>query len=140
MYTRKIPHCLPLAALLFLLAPVASAVTMEWVTVGNTGNACDTQAQGCFGAVSYRYRISKYEVTNAQYAEFLNAVAATDPKELYDTSMGSGFGGITRSGSSGSFTYSAIVGRENKPVNFVSFYDSLRFSNWLDNGCRLHFD
>ena len=44
------------------------------------------------------------------------------------------FGGITRSGSSGSFTYSAIAGRENKPVNWVSFYDSLRFSNWLNNG------
>ena len=80
------------------------------------------------------YRISTTEVTNAQYAEFLNAKAATDPNALYNTSMGSGFGGITRSGSSGSYSYSAIAGRENMPVNFVSFYDSLRFANWLGNG------
>ena len=33
-----------------------------------------------------------------------------------------------------SFTYSAIAGREDKPVNWVSFYDSLRFVNWLENG------
>ncbi|MFQ5699231.1 MAG: SUMF1/EgtB/PvdO family nonheme iron enzyme [Myxococcota bacterium] len=99
--------------------------------MGDPGNAADTTG---FGAVAQSYRISKTEVTNAQYAEFLNAKAASDPLALYNTSMGSGFGGITRSGSSGSFSYSAIAGRENKPVNFVSFYDSLRFSNWLNNG------
>ena len=46
----------------------------------------------------------------------------------------SSFGGITRSGISGEFTYSARVGREDKPVNYLSFYDSLRFANWLHNG------
>jgi len=35
---------------------------------------------------------------------------------------------------SGSFSYAGIAGRENMPVNFVSFYDSLRFVNWLHNG------
>jgi len=121
-------------SLFLLLAGSASAVTIDWVTVGGAGNTCDVQSQGCFGAVAQSYRISKTEVTNAQYAEFLNAKAAADPNALYNTNMGSGTGGITRSGSSGSFTYSAIAGRENKPVNYVSFYDSLRFSNWLNNG------
>ena len=60
-----------------LALPVA-AVTIDWVTVGDPGNACDVQSQGCFGAVADVYRISATEVTNAQYAEFLNAVAATD--------------------------------------------------------------
>ncbi len=91
-----------------------------------------------YGSVDYTYRISKYEVTNAQYAEFLNAVASTDSYGLYDTDMGSPepweWGGITRSGSSGSYTYSAIGGREDMPVNHVSWYDSLRFANWLHNG------
>jgi len=121
-------------ALSLMLAPTASAVSIDWVTVGDPGNACDTQSGGCFGSVAETYRISKTEVTNAQYAEFLNAKAASDPLALYNASMGSGFGGITRSGSSGSFTYSAIAGREAMPVNYVSFYDSLRFSNWLNNG------
>jgi formylglycine-generating enzyme required for sulfatase activity len=48
--------------------------------------------------------------------------------------MGSGYGGITRGGSSGTYTYSTIAGREFMPVNHVSWYDSLRFVNWLHNG------
>jgi formylglycine-generating enzyme required for sulfatase activity len=121
---------LALAALLFAF-PAHAEVTFNWVTIGDPGNAADDTT---YGAVPYTYRISKYEVTNAQYAEFLNAVAKTDTNALYDTGMGSGSGGITRSGSSGSYTYSAIAGRENKPVNFVAFWDATRFANWLHNG------
>src|SRR2546426_9948042 len=79
-----------------LIASSASAVTIDWTPVGNRGNACDPQSQGCFGSVGYPYQISKYEVTNAQYAEFLNAVAKTDTNALYSTSMGFGHGGITQ--------------------------------------------
>jgi len=130
-----------LAALLFAL-PAHSLVEIDWVTVGDPGNACEVQPWsveggtpgGCFGGVGYVYRISKYEITNAQYAEFLNAVAATDTYELYHPNMASGFGGITRSGDPGSYSYSAIPGREDMPVNYVSFYDALRFANWLHNG------
>ena len=43
-------------------------------------------------------------------------------------------GGIARSGVSGSYTYAVKVGFENKPATYVSFYDSLRYSNWLNNG------
>jgi len=117
---------------------VAAAVAMDWVTVGDPGNACDPQEQGCFGAVAESYQIGKYEVTNAQYAEFLNAVASSDANALYVANMGDPLsyrhGGITRSGSSGSYTYSTISGRENMPVNNVDFYDTLRFANWLHNG------
>jgi formylglycine-generating enzyme required for sulfatase activity len=48
--------------------------------------------------------------------------------------MGLGRGGITQSGRSGSYAYSAIAGREDMPVNNVTFYDALRFANWLHNG------
>jgi formylglycine-generating enzyme required for sulfatase activity len=48
--------------------------------------------------------------------------------------MASGVGGITRSGIGGSYTYSAIAGREGLPVNWVTFYDAARFANWLQNG------
>jgi formylglycine-generating enzyme required for sulfatase activity len=88
------------------------------------------------GAVADLYLISKYETTNAQYAQFLNAVAATDTFGLYNTNMAgpSPYGGIRRSGSPGSYTYSVIGGRGSKPVNYVSPYDALRFANWLHNG------
>ncbi|MHC4445613.1 MAG: SUMF1/EgtB/PvdO family nonheme iron enzyme [Planctomycetota bacterium] len=107
------------------------AVTMQWVLVGDAGNLSDDTG---YGAVSYSYRIGKYEVTNAQYCEFLNAVAATDTNNLYNGSMGSGYGGITQSGSAGSYTYNTIAGRGNMPVNYVSWYDCLRFANWMHNG------
>jgi formylglycine-generating enzyme required for sulfatase activity len=57
---------------------------------------------------------------------------------LYNTNMAdptaSNLGGITRSGVDGSYTYATILGRENMPVNWVSFYDAVRFANWLNNG------
>ena len=119
----------------------SSAVTMDWTPIGDPGNACDPQSQGCFGSVPYSYYIGTYEVTNAQYAEFLNAVAGEfDIWQLYNPKMANsslevfGLGGITRSGSSGNFTYTAIAGRENLPVNYVSFFDALRFANWMHNG------
>ena len=130
--------------LALLIAPPASAaVTMAWTPIGNLGNACQLSGdagggQGCYGAVSYTYSIGTYDVTNAQYAEFLNAKAASDPLGLYNTKMsiagGESFGGIRRSGSSGSYTYAPIAGRENMPVNWVNFFDALRFANWLNNG------
>ena len=93
-------------------------------------SARDGRWQVC--AVADVYRISKYETTNAQYTEFLNAVAATDTEGLYNFTMA--YSGITRSGDPGSFTYTTIAGREDIPVVKVSFYDALRFSNWLHNG------
>ena len=122
-----------------LLAPPAATVTIDWVGVGDPGNAPDA-AENCrgpdCGSVAYAYFISRYEVTNAQYAEFLNAKAASDPLGLYNPLMGTIaiFGGLARTGSSGSYSYAAKPGFEGKPVGFVSFYDALRFANWLHNG------
>ena len=105
----------------------------DYVPVGNAGNAAD--AVTGHGAVSYNYYISRYEVTNTQYAEFLNAKARTDPNALYNVSMASGTqGGITRSGSDGSYTYTVNAGFANRPVVYVSFLDAMRFTNWLNNG------
>src|SRR4026208_1288732 len=122
--------------LLLLIASSASAVTMAGTPIGNPGNACDPQSQGCFGAVEYAYYIGTYEVTNAQYAEFLNAKAASDPLALYNPQMGmtGGYGGIARIGTSGSYTYSTITGREDMPVNFVNVWSAMRFANWMNNG------
>lgn len=107
------------------------SLAIDTVAVGNAGNADDSTG---FGGVDYAYQIGTYEVTNAQYTTFLNAVASSDPHGLYITPMGGSFGGIMRSGSSGSYTYSTISGRENNPVNFVSFWDAARFANWLTSG------
>lgn len=115
---------------------LASAVPIEWVTVGNPGNAVDTTTS--FGAVSYEYRISTYKVTNAQYAEFLNAVDAggNNPHGIYDAGMtNDARGGIRFSAqvSEGS-KYEVKPGFEKKPVVFVGWFEAARFANWLHNG------
>jgi len=107
--------------------------SLETVHVGNPGNAADTTG---YGAVACEYNIGKYEVTAGQYTEFLNAVAATDTYGLYSTSMDiSSYGcQIQRSGSSGSYTYSIAGDWANRPVNYVTWGDAVRFANWLHNG------
>jgi len=94
---------------------------------------------GC--VVAYAYSIGKYEVTNAQYTEFLNAVAAVgDPKSLYSPAMAAAYGGITRAGSGTAadpWHYGPKDGNPNwlnRPVNYVSWGDAIRFTNWLHNG------
>ena len=112
----------------------ATPITIDWVTVGDPGNAADTYPAG-YGAVAYSFRIMKFEFQNSQYAAFLNTVAATDPYSLYNANIGSNArGGITRSGSSGSYTYSVRTDMGDKPVNYVSWFDAARVSNWLQNG------
>lgn len=128
-------------AVLSVWATAAQAVTIHWVTVGDPDNVADTEVMTDgttgYGSVADVYQIGKYEVTNGQYCEFLNAVAANDPNHLYHTAMGGGWndiGGIARSGSLGSYTYTVRPNRRNRPVNYVSFYDACRFANWLNNG------
>ncbi len=135
MSVRYLISMAALAAVTGFAAPVASAVvTIDLRTVGNAGNAGDPNAFGK-GAVAFEYRISAFEVTNAQYAEFLNVVAPSDPRGLFNASMGSDpRGGITRSGTDGSFTYAVRPNMGNKPVNFVSYFDAVRMANWLTNG------
>lgn len=41
---------------------------------------------------------------------------------------------IQRSGVSGSYIYSVASDYANRPVNYVSFNDAMRFTNWLQNG------
>jgi len=124
-----------LLAAVVVIVPAAHAVTIPTVPVGNADNAGEVQSQGTFGAVADNYRTATTEVTNAQYAEFLTAKASSDPLGLYNANMGSNArGGITQSGVSGSFTYTTKTDMGNKPVNYVSWYDSIRFANWLNNG------
>lgn len=118
---------------------VRADIVIDTVLVGNAGNAADPRTG--LGAVDYAFRLSTYEVTNAQYAAFLNAKATVgDSYGLYNVLMGSTFGGIVRTGKgtqADPYSYS-IKGNDpgwaNRPVVFVTFYDAVRFANWLHNG------
>ena len=131
----------PLVALVLatLALPAAHAVTIDWVTVGNAGNGGDTTG---FGGVSYQYRIMQYEWTNSQYVEFLNAIDpdGSNPNAVYNAAMGSDArGGVSlNSGASAGSKYSATINMGSKPVNFVSWFDAARVSNWLHNGAQAY--
>jgi formylglycine-generating enzyme len=138
-----------LVVLAGILMPVASVsaqvVTIDLVTVGDPGNAPDTRYNSrSVGAVAATYAIGKNDVTTAQYCAFLNAVAATDTYGLYNTSMYSDSFGckIRQLGASGSYTYLVDANGDgvtdsdwvNRPVNYVSWGDAVRFANWMNNG------
>lgn len=132
------PKIALLSAFAVALSSTLSAqadIGYQFVTVGDPGNANDTATGGTYGGVSYVYDIGKYDVTLNQYTTFLNAVASSDPYGLYNTSMATDLNvaGISRSGSSGSYSYS-VIGGGNRPVTYVSWFDAARFSNWLQNG------
>ena len=132
--TMKSPKLLTLAATAALITSASATVTIDWVTVGNAGNAADPNSYGdtSYGAVSYAYQIGKYEVTNAQYGAFLNAAAQTNSYGLYNSRMSSY--GITQSGSSGTYSYTVTTALANRPVVFVSWFDAARMANWMMNG------
>src|SRR5262245_51969646 len=129
-------HTLAVALLVLHSAPSpATAAMIDTVPIGNAGNAAD--GSGGFGSIAYPFRIGKTEITNSQYVQFLNAVAASDPYSLYKEPVSpSPFAGapcptcagIVRNGSPGAYTYAVkppAIGQgpggtnysyENKPV------------------------
>lgn len=109
------------------------AIDIETVKIGNKGNRADATG---YGRVSGNYSIGKYEITIGQYVAFLNSVAASDPYRLYNQALMTNAlnGGITRSGSEGSYVYAPTEGAESRPITGVSWFDAARFANWLANG------
>ncbi len=115
-----------------LVNSASAVVSIDYVSVGNAGNAADSTG---YGAVAYDYQIAKNETTIGQYKDFLNAVAKSDPYALYSPSMTTSYiNGISRSGVSGGYTYAVNPGSANKPITYVSWFDAARFCNWMHNG------
>lgn len=107
-----------------LLANVALATTVQgididFVTIGNPGNPGDTRGAanptGC-GSVDYEYRIGKYEVTGAQWDNFVSAAGAPTGNlgNAYDRS--------------------AYWAGDNIPTDGVSWYEAAQFCNYLTSG------
>jgi len=126
-----------LAGVLMLANGIAQAdVSMQFVTVGNPGNAADPSTG--YGAVGYTYQMGKYDVTLGQYTTFLNAVAKTDTYGLYNGQMATYYPtvAITQSGTAGNYSYSVTGSYSqaaNCPAFAVTWGDAARFCNWLQN-------
>ena len=133
-------------AVLLTVVMASANVNIETVPVGNPGNSADTRyVTPGYGRVDYTYNIGTYEVTAGQYTAFLNAVAGVDAYGLYRTDMWSSDSGCKIERYAGNGTadnpYQYRVANDvtggfwaNRPVNYVSYWDSCRFANWLHNG------
>jgi len=130
-----------ICALPMLVSSIAGAETLnvgsfsgDFSEVGNVGNQADSlehvgyRGSIGFGAVSYGYRIAKYETTVSQYVTFLNSVASVvDTYGLYNANSGIQF-------SNGSYSAGTGRGSASKPITYVSYYDAVRYINWIANG------
>ena len=107
--------------------------SLSFVTVGDPGNVPDP-ATG-YGSVPYAYNIGTYDVTRNQYVAFLNAVATTgDPYGLWNSYMEYDNNNGFSSDISPSINGYICTGDGNQPVVFATWYDAIRFANWLSNG------
>lgn len=105
-------------------AEIIRGIDIEFVTIGNAGNAGDTRQDlwglplafpwGC-GAVAYNYRIGKYEITNAQWNAFTTAAGAP-------------------TGNNGGYSCTSYWTGVQQPTNEVSWYEAAQFCNYLTSG------
>lgn len=112
-----------------------SLKNFELVPVRNSNNRADVTG---FGSVREDYQIGKYDVTAEQYCAFLNAVASKeDPYELYDERMTTdkNVASIDRTGDRiTGYIYTPKPNCAKLPIVYVSWYDAIRFCNWLHHG------
>ncbi len=78
---------------------------IEFVTIGDAGNAPDTSDPDPVGAVAYEYRIGKFEISE-QMIEKANTLGGL---------------GITKD-----------TRGPNKPATSVSWFEAAKFVNWLN--------
>jgi hypothetical protein len=126
------------AALAGAVASVAAAqpVTLDLVKVGAPGNRATTleEAPGLvdfrpIGAVAYEYRITRTEVTVAQWLSFVRAYAPHYSGAVNDSAFTGGW--IVWNGSE----YAAPAGSEGLGAD-PSWRFAARFINWLHNDQR----
>ena len=112
------------SSFILVLANIASAeivqgIDLDFVTIGNAGNPGDTRAEanpvGC-GAVNYEYQIGKYEITNDQWNDFVDAAGAPTGNP------------------SGYYNEDATFTGAQQPTNEISWYEAAQFCNYLTSG------
>ncbi len=104
------------------LADTIRGINIDFVTIGNAGNAADFDGDGWYGypsasgAVGYNYRIGKYEITNVQWNAFTAAAGAPTGNPGYAYDQDGAWPG------------------DQKPKAWVSWYEAAQFCNWLTSG------
>lgn len=127
---------------------VATLVNMHnfnnFVTIDDPNNISDGCNEQLYGKVDYTYQISKYLVTNQEYATFLNNIyyRSGHTKGLYDEKMGSSpVGGISFVECNDNETkYVVKNNMATKPVVFITWLRAAQYINWLNYNKDCTFD
>jgi len=89
----------------------ANAFTMDFVTIGNPGNAADTTGNpNPAGSVAYTYNLAKYEVS----------------RDMINKANAAGSLGISM------YDMSSYGNRVNLPANGISWNEAATYVNWLN--------
>jgi formylglycine-generating enzyme required for sulfatase activity len=128
-------------ASVFWATMFCGASEIEFVTVGDSGNEpypyqVFGQPLQMAGGVNYVFRLGKYELTQAQYLEFLNKAdpKGTNAYKLFSTN--SAYCDFTLDSTKPEGQRYAVkdANAANLPVIGVTWYSAARFCNWLHNG------
>jgi formylglycine-generating enzyme required for sulfatase activity len=93
-----------------------------WFNMGDPWNEGALDERPVHSVYVSTFRIDKYEVTNALYAQFLNAGGNDDHWVVSQR--------ILRAGSPGDYFYTPVAGYADHPVVSVSWFDAMFFCNW----------
>lgn len=115
---------------------------IDWVTVGAVGNQ-PWQGNGTpgdravgRGGVAYEYKIGRFEVTTAQWAEFFSAAYDRDPGQWLPYLQPPSTWGASAAAPNtpGGRRWQALPGFENYAVGNISWRMAAMYCNWLHNG------
>ena len=113
--------------------------SLEFVTVGDPGNAADTGRADGYGSVGIRYQMGKYDVTVGQYANSSTPWRKRTPRPLQQW-HGHGLfrpSALPRAAvraTTATRSRAATAKACNCPIFDVTWGDAARFCNWLQNG------
>jgi len=108
---------------------VARIPAGEFVMKSTPGGGYDSGRIGQTVSTLPLYYLAKYETTIDMYTDYLNETGG-DGRGWNPQMADSARCGIERLEGEGGFVYRVAGGRENFPVNFVSWYDATGFLAW----------
>ncbi len=131
-----------LAVIATLAAPASAAIDpnsgIDFVTVGAVNNPAWTGANSYNngrGSVGYEYNIGKFEVTTAQWVEFLNAAFDRPSNDQIPfVARPTVFSGFAVPGNNGGIRWTVPAGTEMRGVGGITWRTAAIYCNWLHNG------
>ncbi|MBY0312024.1 MAG: SUMF1/EgtB/PvdO family nonheme iron enzyme [Phycisphaerales bacterium] len=116
----------------------------QWVTIGNLNNPAYSGPSNPNlapfpngrGSVGYEYRISKLEITTAQWLEFVNTFATQSRELANEIGRPTQWGARTDNGYSGPgdrYVLGSNPNARNYPVAGISWRVAAMYCNWLHN-------